>query len=159
MHLGSDFADPKFARNLLVHETRRDQAKYFLFTLGQCFETSARLENRTFSDTTVTIALESELNRGGHRGHGGQAGHGTKGLAHCVCSGACAALVILERAQLIHCAAAWFAAVGLAGASHGAVRTEQVRSSLTPTGPSAGALENIATSAVPSTAMRRSRHK
>ena len=60
MHLGSDFADPKFARNLLVHEARRDQAKYLLFTVGQCFETSTRLENRTFLDATVTIARRRE---------------------------------------------------------------------------------------------------
>ena len=63
MHLGSDFADPKFTRNLLVHQTRRDQAKYLLFTPGQCFETSKRLGNRTFSDATITIALERKLNR------------------------------------------------------------------------------------------------
>ena len=63
MHLGSDFADPKFARNLLVHQTCRDQAKYLLLTVGQCFETSTCLENPTFSGATVTIALERELNR------------------------------------------------------------------------------------------------
>ena len=63
MHLGSDFADPQFTRNLLVHQTRRDQPKSLLFTGGQCLETSARLQNRTFPDATVTIALERELNR------------------------------------------------------------------------------------------------
>ena len=62
MHLGGDFADPQFTRNLLVHETCRDQAKYLLFTWGQCFETSTRLQNGTFLDATVTIALERELN-------------------------------------------------------------------------------------------------
>ena len=62
MHLGSDFADPKFTSNLLVHQTRRDQAKYLLFTAGQCFETSARLQDRIFSNATVTIALERKLN-------------------------------------------------------------------------------------------------
>jgi hypothetical protein len=45
MHLGSDFADPKFARNLLVHQTRRDQADYLLFAGGQCFETTTSLQN------------------------------------------------------------------------------------------------------------------
>ena len=63
MHLGSDFADPKFTSDLLVHQTRRDQAKYLLFTAGQCFETSTRLQYRTVLDATVTIALERELNR------------------------------------------------------------------------------------------------
>ena len=62
MHFGSDFADPKFTRNLLVHQTCRDQAEHFLFTGGQCFEMSTRLPNRTFPDATVTIALERELN-------------------------------------------------------------------------------------------------
>jgi DNA invertase Pin-like site-specific DNA recombinase len=55
--------DPKFARDLLVHQTRRDQAKYLLFTVGQCFEAGTRLENRALSDATVTIALERQLNR------------------------------------------------------------------------------------------------
>ena len=62
MHLGGDFADPEFTRNLLVHETCRDQAKYLLFTWGQSCEMSTRLRNRTFSDATITIALERELN-------------------------------------------------------------------------------------------------
>jgi hypothetical protein len=47
---------------LLVHQTCRDQAKYLLFTAGQCFEMSTRSQNRTFPDATVTIALERELN-------------------------------------------------------------------------------------------------
>jgi hypothetical protein len=63
VHLGSDFANPQFTCNLLVHKTRRDQAKNLLFTVGQRFETSMRLEKRTFSDATVTIALERELLR------------------------------------------------------------------------------------------------
>jgi hypothetical protein len=51
------------SRNLLVHQTHCDQAKYLLLTGSQCFETSTRLQNRSFLDTTVTVALESELNR------------------------------------------------------------------------------------------------
>ena len=63
MHLDGDFADAKLCRNLLVHQTRRDQADYLLFTGGQCFETNTSLQNCFFLDATVTIASERELNR------------------------------------------------------------------------------------------------
>ena len=63
MHLGGDFGDSEFTGDLLVHQPRRDQAQYLLFTGRQCFETGTRLQNRTFLDATVTIALERELNR------------------------------------------------------------------------------------------------
>jgi hypothetical protein len=63
MHLGRDFGDSEFTGDLLVHQTRRDQAQYLLFTAGQCLEMCTRLQYRTFSDATATIALERELNR------------------------------------------------------------------------------------------------
>src|SRR6516162_9616913 len=63
MDLDRDFADSKLSRNLLVHRTRRDQADYLLFTEGQRFETSTRLQHRSFLHATVTIASERELNR------------------------------------------------------------------------------------------------
>ena len=63
MHLDGDLADPKLSRNLLVHQSRCHQAEYLLFTGGQCIETSTRLQNCPFFYTSVTVALESELNR------------------------------------------------------------------------------------------------
>ena len=63
MHLGRNFGDSEFTGDLLVHQPRRDQAQYLLFTGRQRFETGARLQNRAFSGATVTIALERELNR------------------------------------------------------------------------------------------------
>src|SRR6516164_6320116 len=63
MHLDGDLADPKLSRNLLVHQPRCYQAEYFLFTGCQCIETSTRLKNGPFFYTTVTVALECELNR------------------------------------------------------------------------------------------------
>ena len=63
MHLDRDLANPEFTRNLLVHQTCRDEAEYFPFTRRQCLETNMRLQRRIFTHATVTIALEPELNR------------------------------------------------------------------------------------------------
>jgi hypothetical protein len=56
MHFGSNFADPKFTRYLLVHQTCRDQAKHLLLVFKR-----DKLSSLRYAPTRLVVTQKAAL--------------------------------------------------------------------------------------------------
>ena len=62
MNLHGNFAHSKLGRDLLVHQTRRDQTDHLLLTGGQRLEASPQIVNSLVLGAPAAIAFKRHLN-------------------------------------------------------------------------------------------------